>query len=61
MAAPRGRGRHVRLQLVIRPDESFRKFFTTSVQAKIINPPHRAHSSPGASTPPWLVRPIWVG
>ena len=24
----------------------------------IINPPHRAHSSPRASTSPWLVRPM---
>ena len=30
--------------------------FTTSGHEKIINPPHRAHSSPRASTPPWLVR-----
>ena len=29
-----------------------------SVHSEITNPPHRAHSSSRASTPPWLVRPM---
>ena len=42
-----------------RTEDQGRKYgCTTSVHLEISNPPHRAHSSPRASAPPWLVRPM---